>query len=295
MITDSNHFTVQGWMRTRLGLVGNELIVYALIFGFSQDGVSEFRGNEQYIEDFTGASHATIGRVKKSLEERGLIERTKYAGKTDGFKCVPLEKLFPDLVEGGELKMSLPRAQNELARAQNELTRNNIYNIPCEKERKKEIINNNHRACAGAREEVALIFEKMTDEELVAWGEQPTDISLPDYLERFEAWSAEMEKRAEKIKDKWHGKLVRDGKQIIRLRSHAEIMEELGVSRILRPTLQEFLRHCFINKHLVTNEKLTDIIERLNDYYEDDEEGKCASLTKAINGGYYDIVEGRAS
>lgn len=295
MIKDESFYTVQGWMRTRLGLTGNELTVYALIFGYSQDGASEFRGNEEYIEEFTGASPSTIRRTKRNLEARGLITRTKYAGKTDGFKCVPLDELPPELFVGGEVKMTSPRGQNDPARGQNDLTSININTISCKKERKKEIINNNHRACAGAREEVALIFEKMTDEELVAWGEQPTDISLPDYWERFEAWSAEMKKRAEKIKDKWHGKLVRDGNQIVRLRSHAEIMEELGVSRTLRPTLQEFLRHCFINKHLVTNEKLTDIIERLNDYYEDDEEGKCASLTKAINGGYYDIVEGRAS
>lgn len=292
MIKDESFYTVQGWMRTRLGLVGNELIVYALLFGFSQDGISEFRGNEQYIEEFTGASHATIGRVKKSLEARGLIERTKYAGKTDGFKCVPLDKLPPEIFERGELKLSLPRAQNEPARAQNELTSNNINTITCKKERKKEIIETNNNTSAGARESVALLFEKMTDEELVAWGEKPPDFSLPDYWERFNAWCSEKEKRA-KNSSEWHGKLVRDGRTIKRLQSHEEVMDELGVSKIVRETLRDFLRHCFVNHNLVTNDKLADIIIRLDRYYRDDEVAKVASLKRAINGGYFDIVEGR--
>lgn len=294
MIKDENFYTVQGWMRTRLGLNGNELIVYALLFGFSQDGMSEFRGNEEYIEEFTGASPSTIRRIKRNLEERGLITRTKYAGKTDGFKCVPLDELPPELFEGGEVKMTSPRGQNDLPRGQNDLTSNNIYNISCKKERKKEIIdNNNHRACAGARDEFTLFFEKMSTEQLVTWGETAIDPSVPDYWERFEAWRAEMKKRAETFKGAWHGKFVREGDAIRRLQSHAEIMDEMGVSNLVRPVLEQFLRHCFINHHLVTNEKLIDIIVRLDEFYRDDEGGKVDSLTKAINGGYYDIVEGR--
>ena len=292
MIKDESFYTVQGWMRTRLGLVGNELIVYALLFGFSQDGVSEFRGNEQYIEEFTGASPSTIRRTKRNLEERGLITRTEYAGKTDGFKCVPLDELPPELFVGGEVKMTSPRGQNDLPRGQNDLTSININTISCKKERKKEIIEQ-QCACAGARDEVALLFEKMTDEELVAWGEQPSGFATPQDWERFETWRAEMKKRSANMKGAWQGKLVRDGDAIIRLQSHAEIMDKLGVSTIVRPVLEQFLRHCFINHNLVTNDKLADIIVRLDNYYDDDEMGKVASLTKAINGGYFDIVEGR--
>ena len=44
MIKDENYFVVHGWMRTKLNLKGNHLTIYALIYGFSQDGESEFRG-----------------------------------------------------------------------------------------------------------------------------------------------------------------------------------------------------------------------------------------------------------
>ena len=31
-----NYINIQGWMRTDLDLKGNELLVYAIIYGFSQ-------------------------------------------------------------------------------------------------------------------------------------------------------------------------------------------------------------------------------------------------------------------
>ena len=42
MISDGTYITIQGWMRTDLKLSGNELIVYAIIYGFSQNKQGEF-------------------------------------------------------------------------------------------------------------------------------------------------------------------------------------------------------------------------------------------------------------
>lgn len=36
LIKDENHIVIEGWMVTKLKLVGNELIIFALIYGFSQ-------------------------------------------------------------------------------------------------------------------------------------------------------------------------------------------------------------------------------------------------------------------
>lgn len=38
VIRDSNYVVIQGWMITRLGLKGNELMIYAVIYGFTQNG-----------------------------------------------------------------------------------------------------------------------------------------------------------------------------------------------------------------------------------------------------------------
>ena len=48
MVNPNNFYTVQGWMVTELGLRGNELAAYAIIYGFSQDGASKFQGSLTY-------------------------------------------------------------------------------------------------------------------------------------------------------------------------------------------------------------------------------------------------------
>lgn len=73
MIRDENYITIQGWMRNILGLKGNELLVFSLIYGFSQDGVSEFRGSIKYIQEWTGASKNTVLKSLNSLVTSGLI------------------------------------------------------------------------------------------------------------------------------------------------------------------------------------------------------------------------------
>ena len=67
--------TIQGWMRNELGLKGNELLVYALIYGFSQDEESEFSGSIGYIADWTGATKQTIHNTLKSLCEKELLHK----------------------------------------------------------------------------------------------------------------------------------------------------------------------------------------------------------------------------
>ena len=54
IINDKNYLHIEGWMRTQLGLKGNELMIYALIYGFSQDGNSWFCGSAGYISEWVG-------------------------------------------------------------------------------------------------------------------------------------------------------------------------------------------------------------------------------------------------
>lgn len=73
--------------------------------------------------------------------------------------------------------------------------------------------------------------------------------------------------------------------------SYDELFERLGVSPGLRETYISFIKHCQANGHVVINDKLKDIIIRLDMVYGGDDVPKHASLQKAINGGYYDIKE----
>ena len=78
-VNDNNFVTIQGWMRTKLNLKGYELIVYALIYGFSQDGNSKFSGTRRYIAEWCGCSMRTVDNTLASLLSKQLIiKHEKY-------------------------------------------------------------------------------------------------------------------------------------------------------------------------------------------------------------------------
>lgn len=74
-VKDNNFIAIQGWMRTKLNLKGNELLIYALIYGFSQDGESRFKGSRKYIADWCGCSLDTVDRSLSSLVHKGLLAK----------------------------------------------------------------------------------------------------------------------------------------------------------------------------------------------------------------------------
>ena len=77
MISDGNYITIQGWMRTDLKLSGNELIVYAIIYGFSQNKQGEFTGSAQYLADWVGCTRRTVMTILNKLLEAKLISKTE--------------------------------------------------------------------------------------------------------------------------------------------------------------------------------------------------------------------------
>lgn len=99
---DENYFIVQGWMINKLKLSGNELNIFAIIYGFSQDGVSCFDGSAQYLADFCGISRVSALNILAKLTEKGFIQKTeKYIGKlklcsyktTTGMETLPVKNL----------------------------------------------------------------------------------------------------------------------------------------------------------------------------------------------------------
>ena len=72
-LKNNNHIVIDGWMINKLNLKGNELIVYALIYGFSQDGESEFYGSRTYIAEWCNSSLPTIDKALNNLVEKEYI------------------------------------------------------------------------------------------------------------------------------------------------------------------------------------------------------------------------------
>lgn len=81
------YITIQGWMVTDLGLSGNDLVIYALIYGFSQDGKSVFSGSLKYISAFTGISKQSVVRVLARLIGGGLIEKKDRGSEEQNTYC----------------------------------------------------------------------------------------------------------------------------------------------------------------------------------------------------------------
>ena len=48
-VREDNYFAVQGWMVTELKLKGNALMLYAIIYGFSQTTNTAFTGSVDYL------------------------------------------------------------------------------------------------------------------------------------------------------------------------------------------------------------------------------------------------------
>jgi hypothetical protein len=90
MINPNAYFTVQAWMVNDLELHGNELTLYAIIYGFSQDGRSEFVGSISYIMEWLGCSRPTAIKALANLVEKGLIIKRVATNGIDsnGYKAV---------------------------------------------------------------------------------------------------------------------------------------------------------------------------------------------------------------
>lgn len=73
MIRSDSFVLIQGWMVTDLGLKGLDLLIYAIIYSFSQDGEGFFTGSLSYLMEWTNSSNYGVRKSLSSLEARGLI------------------------------------------------------------------------------------------------------------------------------------------------------------------------------------------------------------------------------
>lgn len=70
-----NYITVPGFAIVELGLSGNELLCYSLIYGFTQDKETEFKGSLYYISSALNVTRQNAKKIIDRLIDRGLIEK----------------------------------------------------------------------------------------------------------------------------------------------------------------------------------------------------------------------------
>ena len=110
------YFTIVQEMR-EMGLKGNELIVFAVINGFSQNGNGSFHGSLAALQEMCGiSSRHTIIDILKSLVDKGLINKTEVT--LNGVKnisysvCAKNAQACAENAQGGVQKLHRGCAEN---------------------------------------------------------------------------------------------------------------------------------------------------------------------------------------
>ncbi len=103
ILKDENYFNIHAWMVNKLNLSGNELLVYAVIYSFTENGVGEYMGTQKYLMEFTGVeSNKTLYRLINKLIKNGYIVEVSH-NRADGnaniYKAVAKEEVFKMLEE----------------------------------------------------------------------------------------------------------------------------------------------------------------------------------------------------
>jgi len=131
MIKNENYIVVQGFMTNELNLKGNELIIYAIIYGFSQTPGQKYNGSLQYLMEWTNSSKQGVLKNLKALLDKGLIEKEeKYINNIKYCKYST-----KDLIE---VVNKVDHQSTKFNGGGQQSLPNNIYNNIIIKEKKKE-------------------------------------------------------------------------------------------------------------------------------------------------------------
>ena len=123
-VKNENYVQIQGWMVNELKLKGNELLVYAIIYGFSQAENQSFTGSSSYIAGWLNVTKKTALDILKSLVSKGMITK-KEVFRNDVKFCE--YRAVTNLHQGG-VKIT-PGVGKNLHQGGIEFTPNNtIYN-----------------------------------------------------------------------------------------------------------------------------------------------------------------------
>lgn len=77
-VRNDNYYVVKGWMINELNLKGVDLSIYAILYGFTQDGENFYTGGADYLSKFACCDISTARRSLKRLAENGLILKEPY-------------------------------------------------------------------------------------------------------------------------------------------------------------------------------------------------------------------------
>lgn len=122
---------ISEFMVDKLKLKGVELIVYAVIYGFSQDGESVFSGSQSYLAKWANASTRSVRLALTSLVEKGLI--TKFDKSVNGVSVAEYAVCDLHLLDEEKIsyvRKNFPMGEEIISYGAEKISSNNIvYNI----------------------------------------------------------------------------------------------------------------------------------------------------------------------
>lgn len=121
-VNNNNFITVQGWMVNELGLKGNSLLIYAIIFGFSQDGEGAYSGSQQYLADWTNTTKRNVINILNKLVDDGfLLKEENEVNGVKFYKYKALSQISPGVKK-------FPEGVKNFHRGSEKISPNNIDN-----------------------------------------------------------------------------------------------------------------------------------------------------------------------
>ena len=210
MINDEDFILIPGFTFTRLGLTGNEQLLYSLIWGFTKDKEHEFRGSISYMMEWLGCSRQTVFNTLNSLVSKKLLmkkERYENNVKFVSYKAVipsisdlDLQykkyttecKNFTGLVQnldGGSTKLRPNNIEDNINNNINsEINLNSSNSKNNLKKEEKEYISESNDSSIYLEKEKKKRFEKPTFEEVEAYiREQGYEIDPHTFFDYYES------------------------------------------------------------------------------------------------------------
>ena len=121
MLKNENYLIIYGWMVNELNLKGNDLLVYAIIYGFCQDN-QNYDGSKQYLVEWTNSTKQGVCKNLKPLMERGLISRIDGDSDSLNFSSYRVNKVY-------DTGNKVTKIDNKVyENSKQSLPNNNIYN-----------------------------------------------------------------------------------------------------------------------------------------------------------------------
>ena len=88
------YYVVHEWMISELGLKGTELLVYAIIFGFTQIEEQSFFGTRKYLAEFTGATVRSVQNALEALVDKGYLSKHVSTVPCNGTRMVSYKAIL---------------------------------------------------------------------------------------------------------------------------------------------------------------------------------------------------------